>query len=98
MDIEKGWRFSSADFSVLANGGCLPGNVSLVRCPEDKKRWLLMDDELKEDDEGPPLYVTGIGMTFEEAIASANLAASHALPIPPATHAFSAIDQQDEKQ
>lgn len=82
MDIEAGWRFSSADFSVLANDGHLPGYVSLVRCPEERRKWHLMGDELKEDDEGPPLYVTGLGMTFEEALVNANLLASHSLPIP----------------
>jgi hypothetical protein len=36
---------------------------------------------MKEDDNGPPLYVIGHGMTLEDAIISANLAAAHAKPI-----------------
>lgn len=82
MNIEEGWRFQSADFSVQANGkDNATGIVTLVREPAEKARWHKMPDEMKEDDDGPPLYVIGHGMTIEDAIISANLVAAHAKPI-----------------
>lgn len=82
MDIEEGWRFQSADFSVQAGGKPgATGFVTLVRSPEEKARWHQMSEDEKEDDSGPPLYVIGHGITLEDAIVSANLAAAHARPI-----------------
>ena len=81
--IEPGWNFNSADFSVQANGNPnTKGTVLLVRSQPSKERWHHMPYYLQEDDDGPPLYVSGTGMTLEEAITNANLAAAHAKPIP----------------
>lgn len=79
--IEDGWQFLTADFSMIAAGRNKPGYVTFIRCREDVDNWHMMPDELKEDENGPPLYVTGRGMTFEEAIIDANMAAAHAKPI-----------------
>ena len=83
MDIEDGWRFASADFSVQAAGmsGDAVGSVTLVRSPDERNRWHSLPEEMKDDGDGPDLYVTRQGLTFEEALANANLAAAHALPI-----------------
>lgn len=82
MNIEEGWRFHSADFSVQANGkDNATGIVTLVREPAEKARWHKMPEEIKEGEDAPPLYVIGHGMTLEDAIISANLAAAHAKPI-----------------
>ena len=82
MNVEEGWRFQRADFSVQASGkDNATGFVTLVRAPAEKTRWHKMSEEMKEDDDGPPLYVIGHGMTLEDAIISANLAAAHAKPI-----------------
>ena len=82
MNIEEGWRFQSADFSVQAGGkDYATGFVTLVRDPVEKERWHQMTEDEKEIDDGPPLYVIGHGMTLEDAIVSANLAAAHAKPI-----------------
>ena len=80
-NIEKGWRFSTADFSCIANGRNQAGNVRFIREPAEVDRWHMQSDELKESDDCPPLYVVGEGVTFEEAIINANLAAAHAKPI-----------------
>lgn len=82
MDIEEGWRFQSADFSVQAGGkDNATGVVTLIRSPEEKALWHQMNEDDKEDENGPPLYVVGHGMTLEDAIVSANLVAAHAKPI-----------------
>ena len=82
MNIEDGWRFQSADFSVQAGGKYnATGLVTLVREPKERERWHQMPEEMKEDDNGPPLYVIGHGMTLEDAIVNANLAAAHAKSI-----------------
>ena len=82
MNIEEGLVFQSADFSVQANGkDNATGIVTLVRTPAEKTRWHKMSEEMKEDDNGPPLYVIGHGMTLEDAIVNANLKAAHAKPI-----------------
>lgn len=82
MNIEDGWRFCSADFSIQALGDdAATGSVLLVRDPSERDRWYQMSDDVKESDDGPPLYVIGHGMTIEDAIVSANLVAAHAKPI-----------------
>lgn len=82
MDIENGWRFHCADFSVQATGkSAASGIVTLVREPSEKARWHALPESVKEDDDGPPLYVIGHGMTLYEAIHAANLAAANAKPI-----------------
>lgn len=81
-NIEEGWRFYSADFSIQANGDDdAKGIVVLVRAPSEKARWREMSEDMKDADDGPPLYVTGRGMTLEKAIIDANLVAAHAKPI-----------------
>jgi|688.fasta_scaffold171619_4 hypothetical protein len=62
-----GWRFYSADFSC--NGK--RGQVLLERTPEQKALWHNMDDEVKESEYCPPLYIRGDGYTFEEAMKDA---------------------------
>ena len=85
MNIERGWKFNSADFSVQSHGvGHEYGSVTLIRAPDERARWHQMSDEDKDDEDGPPLYIVGHGVTIQEAITNANLAASHALPIIPA--------------
>lgn len=82
MKIIKGWRFCAADFSLQASGKAATGSVTLVRYPEEKERWHKMPDEMKEDNDGPPLYVRGHGTTVEGAVADALWAAAFADPIP----------------
>lgn len=79
MNIETGWAFCSADFSMQAAGKDTKGGVLLVRDQHEKKKWHLMSEEMQDEIE---LYVNGFGETIEEAIMDANLAASHARPIP----------------
>jgi len=81
MNVEAGWRFNAADFSINASGKFALGQVRFVRDPEERRRWHEQSEELIESDDCPPLYVTGEGMTIEEAFVNANLAASHAEPI-----------------
>lgn len=82
MDIEKGWMFYSADFSINCDDQERDGCVFLIRVEEDRARWHRMPDDLKDADDGPMLYVVGRGRSFEIALANANLNASKAIPIP----------------
>ena len=81
MKALDGWHFSSADFSVQAGSGKGLGTVLLVRSPDEKARWLQMPEELREDDNGPPLYVVGCALTLVDALCDANLKAANAKPI-----------------
>ena len=82
MNIENGWSFHSADFSVPAHRNPLNhGSVTLVRSIKDIAQWHKISDEIRESDNCPALYVTGSGETLESAITDANLSASLALPI-----------------
>ena len=82
MVIEDGWKFHSADFSVQSHlGDNNNGQVVLVRSPSERKRWHKMSDRLKDDLDGPPLFVTGVGVTLKEAIENANKIARQAQPI-----------------
>ena len=81
MIIEEGWCFQSADFSVQASGKRASGFVTLVRDPAEKARWHTLPEELKEGESAPPLYAIGHGMTLEDAIKNANLAAARARQI-----------------
>lgn len=82
MKIEDGWKFYSADFSVQAAGNeRAKGRVMFVRSPEERARWIAMSDIERESEDGPPLYVIGEGLTIEDAIVTANMAAAHAKPI-----------------
>ena len=99
MEIEAGWRFQSADFSVQASGkDSATGIVTLVRAPAEKARWHQMPEDLKEADNGPPLYMIGHGITIEDAIASANIAAAHAKPIPDAVVEVIGADGRQKQQ
>jgi len=71
MKVTDGWRFSSADFSIIAGGGNTKGHVMLVRDPEGKKLWFKITKDMDEDDY-PELYAYGRGMTLDEAFANAN--------------------------
>ena len=82
MDIEEGWRFSTADFSLQASGKERMGMVLLIREPSQKKVWNLLPQSILEDDEiCPPLYVSGLGETLEEAVKDANEKARKARPV-----------------
>lgn len=81
MDIEKGWRFNTADFSCLAAGRNKKGYVQLIRDPENTKRWHKLPDEIIESNECPELHVYGYGFSFEEAVVNANFNASLSRPI-----------------
>ncbi len=81
-EIASGWKFYNADFSVQASGCLVGGSVRLIRSPQNVQKWHEMDDDLKDSEDGPELYVQGTGFTIEEAIASANVAAFNAKPIP----------------
>ena len=82
MKIEKGWRFMTADFSIQAASYDKPmGSVTLVRSPDEKKKWHNLPDDVKESDDAPELYVHGHGATVEDAVVYANLKAAHAKPI-----------------
>ena len=68
MEIEDGWCFSSADFSLQTGFGNekAMGFVVLVRAPDEKAKG----------DNEPPLFVVGSGLTLEDAISNANLLAA----------------------
>lgn len=82
LDIPAGWAFNAADFSCIANGNPIPGNVCLVRDVEHKRYWHAMPEALREADDGPPLYVCGRGMTLDEAMQDAITKARGARQIP----------------
>lgn len=81
MNIESGWCFISADFSMQAMGRRTTGSVTLMRDAEGREKWHALPDDFKSTPECPHLYVYGSGETIEDAIIDANLTASHALPI-----------------
>ncbi len=82
MEIATGWRFHAADFSVQASGKeHVTGFVTLIRDPEHQALWYNLPEEMIEDENGPPLFVFGHGMTIEEAVENANIMARHAKPI-----------------
>ena len=81
MNIESGWSLLSADFSLQASGSSETGSVMLVRDIEGIVEWHKLDDELRDSDDCPELYISGKGATIGEAIANANLAAAGARTI-----------------
>jgi len=81
MRIENGWRLSSADFSMQAAGKSEVGSVMLVRSPEYKAQWHRLNDDLKDSDDCPELYITGTGSNIYEAIINANRNAAQAKDI-----------------
>lgn len=91
--VPEGWRFSTADFSLMASGKKSKGSVSLVRDPESRKAWHSMTDELKDADDGPELYVSGYGYTLAEAFADAANKANAAAPLPPSPAAKAAASE-----
>lgn len=80
-DAPPGWRFCTADFSVLASGGAKPGRVVLVRDPVGSDAWHALPDEEKERDDGPALYVYGWGMTLDQAMQDAKRCALDSTPL-----------------
>ena len=83
LKITDGWVFMSADFSVQAHGkSTATGFVTLVRSPSQRALWHAMPEEMKDDDNGPPLYIFGHGFTLDEAIQNAHKAAIRAKPVP----------------
>ena len=66
-----GWVFYSADFSMPASGLGPVGNVMFKRDIEGTKSWHALPDEQKEDEDGPPLYVSGRGASLYEALCDA---------------------------
>ena len=81
--ITDGWVFMSADFSVQAHGKpTATGIVTLIRSPSQRALWHAMPEEMKDDDNGPPLYIIGHGFTLDEAIQNAQIAAIRSKPIP----------------
>lgn len=81
LTVPTGWAFNAADFSCIANGNPIPGNVTLVRDVEHRRYWHAMPEDLREADDGPPLYVVGRGMTLDEAMQDAIKKALEARPI-----------------
>lgn len=66
-----GWAFSSADFSLQAAGKNPYGNVTFIRDEEERASWHKLPEEVKEQEDGPPLYIYGRGETLVAAIADA---------------------------
>ena len=80
---EDGWRFFSADFSMQASGkDTAHGVVTFVRSPDQKDLWHKMPKELIESEDCPPLYVSGKGLTFDDAFNNAIIESVNAKPIP----------------
>ena len=78
MDIEKGWVFYSADFSVNATkGDASDGRITLIRIPADVAQWHKITDTIEDSDDYPELYVNGYGYSIEDAVTNANLKAAH---------------------
>ena len=74
MNIENGWRFYTADFSLQSAGKSDVGNVTFRRDPENTKKWLELSEE---DRENTDLHITASGKTIIDAIINANLIAAH---------------------
>lgn len=81
MDIEKGWCFYTADFSMQAAGRSKTGRVMLCRDLAGVKEWHKLGDDLKDSDAAPPLFVQGTGVTVGEAVVDANQEAASAVLI-----------------
>lgn len=69
--VTPGWRFLSADFSVQALGGREFGRVTLVRDPEQRTKWHALPEDQRDADDGPALYVSGLGKTLSHALQDA---------------------------
>ena len=81
MNIENGWCFLTADFSLKAAGKSETGHVMLVRDMVNRMKWHKQDNDIIESEDCPALHVAGKGVTIEEAIVNANLSAAQASPI-----------------
>lgn len=79
MNIEKGWVFWSADFSMLATGKRKYGGVMLRRVQEDVDKFHKLTEE---EQDKVDLYAVGHGSTVEEAINAANYNAGYSAPLP----------------
>lgn len=79
MNVAKGWRFYSADFSIQSSDyGKENGVVTLVREPKEREKWHKLPDEVKDSRDCPDLFVSCRGLTFEEALQNANNCAEKA--------------------
>lgn len=80
--IPEGWAFCSSDFSVQAATGYGYGHVMLVRDKESKQRWM---DKFRDVDiqttETPPLYASGGGDDFMDALRNACSKAAEAVDV-----------------
>lgn len=76
-DIPSGWAMSTADFSIIANGGTTQGSVSLIRTGADRRNWHAFADA-----DVIPLYVIGRGANYEEALRDA-ISQLRAAPVVP---------------
>ena len=76
--IPEGWRFYTADFSMQATGKRNCGSVMLIRDEKGVAEWHKLPADLKESDDGPPLYLSGTGKTLQEAIEEASARAIEA--------------------
>ena len=73
IKIQKGWKFNTADFSLLASGqDHQSGRVSLIREPSQKEIWHEQIAGIDDEDQWPELLVQGRGFTLEDAIDDAN--------------------------
>lgn len=74
--VPNGWKFLSADFSLMASGRPnAQGTVMFVRDDEERKAWHALPDELKESS---ALYVHGVGVTLNAAFRDAATKAAQA--------------------
>lgn len=84
MNHLPGWRLHSADFSLVARGTAATGVVMVIRAPECYERWQRLSPDAQRDH---PLFITGRGAGFDEALVNAALAAVEHGPVPPVAYA-----------
>ena len=80
-EIQDGWRFYTADFSVPNE----PGSVTLIREETNQARWHLIVAGEPDEKKWPELYASGRGMTLASAVDKANVVAAangSNLPVP----------------
>jgi hypothetical protein len=63
--VPDGWVFYTADFSRVAAGTCIRGSVTLTRDTAEYMKWMKLTEEEREY---IPLYISGHGLTVQEAI------------------------------
>lgn len=70
--VPVGWCFNAADFSMQAAGRSTEGRVTLIRDPANRELWHQQDEDTRDSDDCPPLYVFGFGATLKEALIDAS--------------------------